>query len=72
MVKWAEAEIQRVQMLISHRAGRSESGQDLVEYALMAGFVALAAAATIPYVVEGPMRSIYDGAVNLLQQSGGG
>jgi len=38
----------------------------------MAGFVALAAAAAIPYAVEGPMRCIYEAAVNLLQQSGGG
>jgi len=49
----------------------SQSGQDLVEYALMAGFIAVAIAATVPYLVEGPMRQIYEAAVSLLQQSGG-
>jgi Flp pilus assembly pilin Flp len=50
---------------------RSQGGQDLVEYALMAGFIAVAIAATIPYLVEGPMRHIYETAVSLLQRSGG-
>ncbi|HRJ21160.1 MAG TPA: hypothetical protein PLF84_19080 [Bryobacteraceae bacterium] len=72
MAKWAGVVNQRVRKLLDHPPGRSESGQDLVEYALMAGFVALAAAAAIPYAVEGPMRCIYEAAVNLLQQSGGG
>lgn len=70
-MKRANQKFQAVRALLNHRAWRSESGQDLVEYALMAGFVALAAGAAIPYVLEGPMRSIYEGAVNLLQQSGG-
>jgi Flp pilus assembly pilin Flp len=71
-VKRANQKFQAVRALLNHRAWRSESGQDLVEYALMAGFVALAAGAAIPYVLEGPMRRIYEAAVNLLQQSGGG
>lgn len=46
-------------------------GQDLVEYALLAGFVALAAGATVPYVIAQPMQRIYEAAVNLLRASGG-
>lgn len=48
-----------------------QEGQDLVEYALLAGFLALAAGAAIPYAVAAPMRSIYEAAVNLLKLSGG-
>lgn len=70
-MKRADQKVKAVRELLDHRAWRSESGQDLVEYALMAGFVALAAGAAIPYVLEGPMRRIYEAAVNLLQQSGG-
>jgi pilus assembly protein Flp/PilA len=33
-----------------HRIARDNRGQDLVEYALMAGFVAVAAGATMPGV----------------------
>lgn len=47
----------------------SQSGQDLVEYALMAGFMALAVAATIPYAVVGPMRNIYLSAISLLSRA---
>jgi Flp pilus assembly pilin Flp len=34
-------------------------GQDLIEYALMAGFVAVAVAAFIPYAVSGPITTIF-------------
>lgn len=46
-------------------------GQDLVEYALLAGFVAVAAAAAIPYAIAAPLRSIYEAAMSLLRYSGG-
>lgn len=38
---------------------RACRGQDLVEYALMAGFVAVAVAAIIPYQVTGPISGIF-------------
>lgn len=53
------------------RLRECQKGQDLVEYALLAGFVALAAGATVPYVIAAPMQRIYEAAVNLLRASGG-
>lgn len=53
------------------RLRKCQKGQDLVEYALLAGFVALAAGATVPYVIATPMKQIYEAAVNLLRGSGG-
>ena len=35
-----------------HKLRKDESGQDLIEYALMAGFVAVAAGAIMPGVSE--------------------
>lgn len=47
-------------------------GQDLIEYALMAGFVAVAVAAFIPYSVTGPISSIFTKISNYLVVKGNG
>jgi len=47
-------------------------GQDLVEYALMAGFIAVAVAAFIPYSVTGPISSIFTKISNYLVVKGNG
>jgi Flp pilus assembly pilin Flp len=47
-------------------------GQDLVEYALMAGFVAVAVAAFIPYSVMGPITTIFTKIGNYLVIKGNG
>lgn len=39
-------------LILKIRALRHNSGQDLIEYALMAGFVAVAAGAVMPRVAE--------------------
>ncbi len=50
---------------------RCERGQDLIEYALLAGFVAVAGGALIPWGAKGPMSSIFSKISNLLVQLGG-
>ncbi|MEO8049482.1 MAG: Flp family type IVb pilin [Acidobacteriota bacterium] len=39
-------------LILKMKALRCTSGQDLIEYALMAGFVAVAAGATMPGVAD--------------------
>jgi Flp pilus assembly pilin Flp len=46
-------------------------GQDLIEYALLAGFVAVVIGATIPTHLVPPMRSIYDSVQQVLAKFGG-
>lgn len=58
-----------VRGFLNARVLRAGSGQDLVEYALVAGFIAVAVAATIPYVVKDPMMSIYNTISSHLQRS---
>lgn len=58
-------------MLSFGQLRRCQRAQDLVEYALLAGFMALAAAAAVPYAVASPISSIYQAALNLLKASGG-
>lgn len=48
---------------------RSNRGQDLVEYALIVGFIAVACAALIPYTATSSMRAIYNRIAELLQNS---
>ncbi|QOY91881.1 hypothetical protein IRI77_01355 [Paludibaculum fermentans] len=46
--------------LLHPASTRGCKGQDLVEYALLAGFVAVAVAAIIPYQVTGPISGIFN------------
>jgi pilus assembly protein Flp/PilA len=39
-------------LILKWKLWRDTRGQDLIEYALMVGFVALAAAATMPFVAQ--------------------
>jgi len=63
--------------LLYHRflellAGRSDAGkrgQDLIEYALIVGFIAVACAALIPYTASDSMRSIYSKIAAVLTNS---
>ncbi len=51
-------------------AGRGEQkGQDLVEYALIIGFIAVACAALIPYTSTATMRAIYSRIAEILTNS---
>jgi len=50
---------------------RDQRGQDLVEYALMAGFVAVAAGALFPDL-SGSMSTIYSRLASKLVEAGGG
>lgn len=48
---------------------RSQAGQDLIEYALIVGFIAVACAALIPYTATESMRSIYSKIADILTSS---
>ncbi len=48
---------------------RSDRGQDLVEYALIVGFIAVACAALIPYTATSSMREIYNRIAEILLNS---
>jgi len=52
--------------LASLKSLRGRQAQDLIEYALMAGFVAVAVAAFIPFSVTGPISSIFNKITNFL------
>lgn len=58
--------------LISLGSNAGCSGQDLIEYALMAGFVAVAIAATIPFAVTAPISLIFTKLHNFLVARGNG
>ena len=47
---------------------RDERGQDFVEYALMAGFVALIAGAVIPVVITPHLSGIWSKVNNVLMR----
>ncbi|MGJ5818985.1 hypothetical protein [Paludibaculum fermentans] len=51
---------------------RALKGQDLVEYALLVGFVAVAVAAVIPYQVTGPISGIFNKIEFLMKTWGNG
>lgn len=48
---------------------RSRNGQDLIEYALLIGFIAVACAAFIPYTATETMRTIYSRIADILASS---
>lgn len=50
---------------------RDRQGQDLVEYAMLAGFVAVAGGALIPWGATGPISSIFSKLSGFLVQLGG-
>jgi len=53
--------------LLRNLLGRDETGQDLVEYALMAGVVALGAGSVIP-PMAGSVYSIFSKAISVLEK----
>jgi len=65
MASWLRQELST--LLASGRRGLQ--GQDLVEYALIVGFIAVACAALIPYTATESMRCIYNRIAEILQNS---
>jgi|YNPMSStandDraft_1061717.scaffolds.fasta_scaffold01670_3 Flp pilus assembly pilin Flp len=55
--------------LLAGTSDRGERGQDLIEYALIVGFIAVACAALIPYTASDSMRSIYSKIADVLTNS---
>ncbi|MBI5281192.1 MAG: Flp family type IVb pilin [Candidatus Solibacter usitatus] len=51
---------------------KSREGQELVEYALLAGFIAVTVAAVIPYQATGPVSTIFSKVGSYLVTLGGG
>jgi pilus assembly protein Flp/PilA len=62
-------------LILKFRSLRSTHGQDLIEYALMAGFVAVAAGAVMPGVAD-DISTIFSQVASVLSvastQGGGG
>ncbi len=52
-----------------HAGRRNDQGQDLIEYALIVGFIAVACAALIPYTATTSMREIYNRIAEILVNS---
>jgi Flp pilus assembly pilin Flp len=50
---------------------KKSSGQDLIEYALLAGFVAVAGGALIPWGASGPISAIFSKLSELMTSLGG-
>lgn len=50
---------------------KESSGQDLIEYALLAGFVAVAGGALIPWGATGPISTIFSKLSELMTSLGG-
>lgn len=59
----------RLPELLAGNLRKNESGQDLIEYALIVGFIAVTCAALIPYTATESMRSIYTKIANILISS---
>ncbi len=59
----------RISELFGMRGRTGERGQDLIEYALIVGFIAVACAAMIPYTATTTMRNIYERISSLLINS---
>jgi Flp pilus assembly pilin Flp len=70
--KTVEGMTSRLAQLLLPRCPLGNQGQDLIEYALMAGFVAVAVAAFIPYTVSGPISTIFTKIENFLVAHGNG
>lgn len=54
----------------SHLLWSDTQGQDLIEYAMLVGFVAVACAALIPYGVAQPIADIFSRLIALLNTRG--
>jgi pilus assembly protein Flp/PilA len=59
-----------VRWISARRFWREETGQDLIEYALMAGFVAVAAGAVMP-TVSTSISTIFSKVQSVLVAGGG-
>lgn len=57
-------------LLFAPGSRQNNRAQELVEYALLAGFIAVSVAATIPYHVTAPVSSIFSKIQVHLQTNG--
>lgn len=61
----------QLQELFISGSPRNRSGQDLVEYALLVGFIAVTVAATVPFQVTAPVSTIFSKIQTHLVTHGG-
>lgn len=61
---------QSIRWITSRGFWRDTQGQDLIEYALMVGFVAIAAAAVMPSVATS-FKGVFDKVITLLDTAAG-
>jgi Flp pilus assembly pilin Flp len=70
MRKLGKVVSQALSVAFSHalrtRIVADQHGQDLVEYALIAGFICVGAGAFIPYGITAPISNIFDKIYDLL------
>jgi Flp pilus assembly pilin Flp len=59
-------------VLLHPRSKRGMRGQEMVEYALLAGFIVVSVAAVVPYQVTGPISSIFSKMQTYLTTWGNG
>lgn len=57
--------------LFTPGSAQNRKGQELVEYALLAGFIAVSVAATIPYQITTPLSTIFSRIQAHLLANGG-
>lgn len=62
----------RLMRLLGPGSEQTSQAQELVEYALMAGFIAVSVAAVVPYQVTGPLSTIFSKIHGYLVTLGGG
>jgi pilus assembly protein Flp/PilA len=70
MTRWNQPAKQRPYLAWLRKVGDDLRGQDLIEYALMAGFVALASAAAAPQIT-GSFTAIFSKIGSALVAQGG-
>lgn len=62
---------QQIALLFLPGSKQNNEAQELVEYALLVGFIAVSIAATVPYQVTAPLSTIFNKIHIHLQSQGG-
>lgn len=57
--------------LFTPGSAQNRRGQELVEYALLAGFIVVSVAATVPYQITAPLSTIFNRIHTHLLANGG-
>ena len=58
-----------IQAIFDSRLRKDQEGQDLIEYALIAGWIAVCAAALVPTGVGKPVAAVFERLVEIFKQA---